>query len=139
MAGPAEAYFRLALPEPMAADPEFTPVFRALRAVLAEYEPRLTVVHDTPTHYYLDTHTLGRNKKPIMFGAVRMTKSYVSYHFMPVYVRDGLLVRMSPSLKKRMQGKACFNLRTVDPALIDELAAITRRGYEAWKKLRWVD
>jgi pyruvate dehydrogenase complex dehydrogenase (E1) component len=29
-----------------------------------------------------------------------------------------------------MQGKACFNFKTIDPALLEELAALTQKGYE---------
>ena len=38
-----------------------------------------------------------------------------------------------------MQGKACFNFSVVDRALIDELARVTRRGYEGWRELGWVE
>jgi hypothetical protein len=38
---------------------DFTPIFAELRAILAEHEPKLAVVHDTPTHYSLDTFTTG--------------------------------------------------------------------------------
>ena len=95
---------------------EFVPVFNGLREILAEYAPNLEVVHDKPDNYYLDTHTIGANKKPIFFAGVRIGKAYVSYYLMPIYgphLRDG----MSPALKKRMQGKACFNFTEVDPAL----------------------
>lgn len=116
---------------------EFVPVFSALRGILADYAPSLKVVHDTPDNYYLDTHTIGPNKRPIFFGGVRIGKGYVSYYLMPVYgpeVRDG----MSPALKKRMQGKACFNFTEVDPALFKELKQLTERAYAFWRKLGWV-
>jgi hypothetical protein len=86
---------------------EFEAVFADLRAILADYAPKLKVVRDKPGDYYLDTHTMGKNKKPIMFGAARIGKAYVSYYFMPVY--SDAIKGMSPALKKRMQGKACFN------------------------------
>ena len=50
--------------------PDFAPVFSALRSILAEYEPRLQVVHDRPDYYYLNTYTIGPNKHPIAFGGV---------------------------------------------------------------------
>src|SRR5215216_5104693 len=116
---------------------ELVPVFKELRDILAEYAPKLKVVHDRPDNYYLDTHTIGPNKRPIMFGGVRVTKNYVSYYFMPVYAE---MVRgMSPALQKHMQGKACFNFKTVDKALFMELKKVTRQGYQAWKKIEWVD
>jgi hypothetical protein len=116
---------------------DFAEVFKALRGILAEYEPKLKVVRDEPTWYYLDTHTIGPNKKPIMFGAVRIGKNYVSYYFMPVY--GGITAGLSPALKKRMQGKACFNFKEVDPALFKDLRTLTKRGFAAWKKLKWVE
>ncbi len=66
-----------------------------------------------------------------MFAAARIGKSYVSYHFMPVYF--GMGAAMSPALKKRMQGKACFNPST---RLFDELAD---KGYDEWRAKGWVD
>lgn len=115
----------------------FARVFAELRDILAAYEPKLKVVHDTPDHYYLDTYTIGPNKHPITFAFLRVMKNYVSYYFMPVHA--GHLREMSPALKKRMQGKACFNFTEVDPALFKELKALTKQGYADWKKLKWVD
>jgi len=34
--------------------------------------------------------------------------------------------RISPELRKRMQGKSCFNFTEIDPILFRELAALTR-------------
>ena len=116
---------------------EFETIFAELRAILSEYAPTLKVVHDKFGYYYLDTHTLGKNKKPIMFGAARVGKAYVSYHFMPVYA--GVIKGMSPALKKRMQGKACFNFSKRDPELFSELSRVTRQGYEAWREIGWVE
>jgi hypothetical protein len=119
---------------------EFDAVFQELRTILAEYEARLVVAHDRPDYYYLDTHTLGANKRPIAFGGVRMGKSYVSYYLMCAYAADAKTTAgISPELEKRRQGKACFNFKTVDPALFAELAKLTRKGYAGWKKLGWVD
>ena len=122
----------------MPADKDFAPVFQGLRSILAEYAPKLKVVHDRPDNYYLDTHTLGKNKKPIYFGGVRVGKAYVSYYLMPAYSPE-MQKGMSPALRKRMQGVACFNFTTVDDALFDELRQVTKRGYAEWKKLKWVD
>jgi hypothetical protein len=123
----------------MAQNPEFVAVFQDLRAILAEYEPKLKVVHDKPDNYYLDTFHVGANKKRVMFGGVRVHKNYVSYYLMSVYGQPGLLDGMSPALRKQMQGKACFNFKTRDESLFKELKQITRNGYQAWKKLEWVE
>lgn len=122
--------------KPAGPPPEFAEAFQALRRILQPYAPRLQVVHDTPTNYHLDTYTIGPGKRPIMFAGVRINKRYVSYYFMPIY---GAMPRgISPALKKRMQGKACFNLTHPDRALLAELAALTKRGWSDWKKLEWV-
>jgi hypothetical protein len=121
----------------MDANSSFNPVFSALRSILAEYEPGLDIIADEPGYYYLNTRTLGPNKHPISFGGVRIGKAYVSYYLMCAYAGNAQL-GMSPALKRRMQGKACFNFKSVDPELFDELRTVTRTGYEAWKKLGWV-
>ena len=120
----------------MPAKPDLAPVFASLRSIMAEFEPRLDVLTDEPNHYYLNTRTIGPNKHPIAFGGVRTGKAYVSYYLMPVYMTSA---EMSPELKKRMQGKACFNFTAIDEPLFEELRAITRRGYNAWKTKKWVD
>lgn len=66
--------------------------------------------------------------EPMWFGGVRVGKAYVSYHLMPVYTHPKLAAKISPALKKRMQGKSCFNFKAVDTALFDELEALTREG-----------
>jgi hypothetical protein len=116
---------------------EFESVFKALKTMLKPYAPSLKTVHNKAGYYYLDTHTIGPNKKSIMFAAARIGKNYVSYYFMPVY--GGMNAAMSPGLKKRMQGKACFNFTTVDRALFGELAELTRKGYDQWREKGWVD
>ena len=61
------------------------------------------------------------------FGATRLGKRYVSYYLMPVYVQPALLDDVSPALKKRMQGKSCFNFAKIDEPLLAELEALTGR------------
>lgn len=109
---------------------DFPAVFARLKAILKPYEPRMVVVKDDDTWYYLDTTFVGRNKKPIMFAAVRVGKAYVSYYLMCVYGNSKLAAAMSPALKKRRQGKSCFNFSTIDEALFAELESLTRAGAE---------
>jgi hypothetical protein len=116
----------------------FAPVFSGLRSILSEYEPTLNVVHDRADYYYLDTHAIGANKRPIFFGGVRIGKTYVSYYLMPICTPE-LQKGMSSALRKRMQGKACFNFNSVDEDLLAELRKLTKRGYQQWKKMEWVD
>lgn len=59
---------------------------------------------------------------------VRLGKNYVSFYLMTVYASPDLLKPMSPELKKRMQGKSCFNFKEIDRQLFTELKAITKAG-----------
>jgi hypothetical protein len=68
-----------------------------------------------------------------MFFAAVMKKSSVSYHLMPIYWKPQLAEGLSLRLRKRMQGKSCFNFASVDQGLFAELAAITKLGFEAYE------
>jgi hypothetical protein len=41
--------------------------------------------------------------------------------------------RISPSLKKIMQGQACFNFTTANPDWFEELGRLTQAGYQKLK------
>lgn len=58
-------------------------------------------------------------------AGTRPGKRYVSFYLMGVYARPELLDSMSPALRKRMQGKSCFNFSSVDEGLLTELDALT--------------
>jgi hypothetical protein len=109
-------------------------IFLELRGLLAPYGERLAVKKDTATDYYVDTYHVQKNRSPLFFGAVQVKKAYVSYHLMPVYCQPALLASISPALKKRMQGKSCFNFAASDEALFRELATLTAAGYESFRE-----
>jgi hypothetical protein len=108
----------------------FGDTFTALKRILQKQARKLVVVVDQPGHYYLDTEITMKNGKPLFFGAVQTKKNYVSYHLMPVYVFPDLLNDMSPELRKRMQGKSCFNFKEPDRVLFRELDGLTKRGFK---------
>ena len=69
------------------------------------------------------------------FGSVRLGKAYVSFHLMPLYMTPELTDTISPALKKRMQGKTCFNFKTdPDPEAAAELKRLTEAGIELWRR-----
>ena len=105
-------------------------VFPLLRTILLPYAEGMVVVCDEEAMYCLDTHHVMKNGKRMFFGSVRVSKSYTSFHLMPVYVNPSLLEGISEPLRKRMQGKSCFNFRKPDAALFAELTALTRAGYD---------
>lgn len=113
------------------------PVFAELRAILKPLAKGLVVVHDSDDHFYVDTTRNGPNGKPMFFGSARIRKDKVSFYLMPVYTAPALLADISPELKKRMQGKSCFNFNKVDPALFKELGALAKVGLAQFKKDGW--
>lgn len=57
---------------------------------------------------------------------------------MPVYMNPAMQKRISPELKKRLQGKACFNFSEVDAGLFRELADLTAAGFEGYRALKYI-
>jgi hypothetical protein len=108
-------------------------VFTALRALLAQHAKRLVVVHDSSDHFYVNSCVPDAKGKAVFFGAVKRSGSKQLFHLMPVYTNPELLEGASPALKKRMQGKSCFNFQQPDPALQDELGALVQRAAELWQ------
>ena len=107
---------------------DLQPVFQRLKKILAPYESKMTIAQDTDTMYMLNTRYLLKKNYPLMFAGVRLGKNYVSYHLFSVYTTPADAQTISPELKKRMQGKACFNFTTIDEPLFKELAKITKIG-----------
>ena len=113
---------------------DFQPIFAALKVLIEPYAGTLKP-HAKPGNYILIGPPTPRSQgKEVWFGGVQIKKNYVSYHLMSVYAFPDLLDGISPELKKRMQGKSCFNFKTVDKALFKELGALTKRGYQRFKK-----
>ncbi|MBP1990611.1 hypothetical protein [Paenibacillus eucommiae] len=119
----------------MSSADKFLEVFNQLKSILKIYEPEKKLITDTPDHYYLNTHKINpKNKLPIFFAAAQIKKNYVSYHLMPVYVFPELLEDISETLKKRMQGKSCFNFKEVNEELIEELKQLTEKGCQKYRE-----
>jgi hypothetical protein len=118
----------------MPAKDDFSTVFEGLKNILKPYAEKLTLRTDTPDTYYLDGPYSETWGKHLFFGSAQIKKNYVSFYLMPVYMYPELLKDVSPALKKRMQGKSCFNFKKVEPELFEELAALTRKGAEKFKE-----
>ena len=112
----------------------FEATFKRLTGVLKEYEKRLVLKTSGPENYYLNTPHTEKYQKELFFGAAQIKKNYVSFYLMPVYMFPELLKDVSPTLKKRMQGKSCFNFKTIDEDLLRELTQLTKKSFERLKK-----
>jgi hypothetical protein len=118
---------------------DFNEVFARLKAIFKSYAKKMVVVSDTPSRYYLDTRYIMKNKQPLCFGAVRLGKNYVSFYLMSIYACPDLLKGMSPELRKRMQGKSCFNFTEVDEKLFKELDKLTKAGAAKFRNEKFID
>jgi hypothetical protein len=100
-----------------------------LREIFAPYRDRLTISKEGPEGLYLELPGLEGNPWGYV-GGTRLGKRYVSFYLMGVYGAPELLDAISPELRRRMQGKSCFNFTSVDEALFAELAQLTARSIE---------
>ncbi len=112
----------------------FAATFFALKRVFASCEKHLKVTADTRSRFYLETKSPTYKGKPLFFGSVISGKAYVSFHLMPLYWDESLSKRVSTELKKRMQGKSCFNFTEPDPALFRELNKLTSAGLALYRR-----
>lgn len=120
---------------------DFDAVYVKLKAIMQEYERgslKGAPYGSRPNSYCLtgppSEFTRG---KPAWFGGVTMGKAYVSYHLIAVYAFPNLLDGISPELKKRMQGKSCFNFKEVNDKLFKELAVLTEKSYKRCEEMKF--
>lgn len=111
----------------------FETVFSKLKALLQTYEDRLVLKVDKADQYYLDMPFKRSDGYVYAFGGVHIKKNYVSYYLMPVYSQPKLLNAVSEKLKKRMQGKSCFNFKVLDDALLLELKELTEKSFASYQ------
>ncbi|HKG57735.1 MAG TPA: hypothetical protein VKA85_10850 [Candidatus Limnocylindrales bacterium] len=105
---------------------DFGAVEARLREILERCRGSLVTGEDRPGG--LTLVRTGNGRPDDFVAAIRVGKRYVSYYLMSVYERPQLLDGISPELRRRMQGKSCFNFTRVDDALMTELEALTRAG-----------
>lgn len=122
---------------------DFDAAFHALTPLLRRHADQLSVKADTPSGLTLVTRSPSpfpqHKGQPMYFAEVRRGKAYVSFHLMALYTNVELTNTMSAKLKKRMQGKSCFNFNsTPDPELLAELERLTEAGVQCFAKRNWL-
>jgi hypothetical protein len=122
---------------------EFSSAFAALKALLERHAKGLVVQSDTDAVYSLGGRVASpfpqHKGHPMWFGSAKLGKAYVSFHLMPLYMNPALTKIVSPALKKRMQGKTCFNFKAVpEPELLKELEQLTEAAIQDWTAKGWL-
>lgn len=115
---------------------DFAAAYAELRELMLRASPGMTVAKDGPGGLVLLApwpHPR-KPKEPMAFGFIRPGKAYVSFHLMPLYMNAGMQARVTPALRKRMQGKTCFNFKAVDAEAFAELEVLTRACAAAFAK-----
>jgi hypothetical protein len=107
---------------------EFKQAFEGLRKILKPYDEKLRVIKDGPGGYMSESKSIRYQGKPVMFVSIT-SKSYVALHLFPVYMFPDLLKGISPELKKRMQGKTCWNFKKAEEPLFAELGRIVEASF----------
>jgi hypothetical protein len=107
---------------------EFASAFQGLRKILRPYDKKLRVVKDGRSGYMSESKSIRYLGKPLMFAAIT-SKSYVAFHLFPVYMFPDLLKGISPELKKRMQGKTCWNFKKAEEPLFAELEEVVDASF----------
>ena len=121
----------------------FESTFTSLKSVFASHLKKLAIKTDKANEYTLAGKVPSpfpqHKGQPLAFGMVKIGRAYVSFHLVPLYMNDALKGSMSPALKKRMQGKACFNFKTApEPETIDELKKLTAVSFKDWAAKGWL-
>jgi hypothetical protein len=109
-------------------------VFDTLAALLRPYADRLSVKIDDERQLYLEESV--STGKPQMFAAVQAKASYIALHVFPLYVCPALLGSVSATLLSRMQGKSCFNFKTLDQLPETEVADLLQAAFASLEQKR---
>jgi len=117
--------------------PDLDKTYAALKRLLTAQRTHTRVEVDKPGYYCLVSKKATFRGKPLWFAGVRKGKNYVSYYLMALYNCPAVgRMKLSPELKKRRQGKSCFNFTRPEPALLRELKTLTKAAataYQGWK------
>ena len=108
-------------------------VFATLRQILKPYENQFAVKTDKPGNCYFETRAASLNGRRMFFAGAKIKKNYVSFYLTPLYMFPDLLNRISPGLKKLMQGQSCFNFTNMDQDCFDELHQLTQSAFQRLK------
>lgn len=113
---------------------EFEGVHERLKEILRSHADGLVITKDGPAGMALEVPGLEGRPWGYVAGT-RLGKKYVSFYLMPVYASPELAASISPELRRRKQGKACFNFTTVDEPLLTELDDLAGRGIPGFREV----
>lgn len=115
----------------------FPEIFQRLRAIMLAAAPGMVVTEESPTSLTLKTTWPEvRTGEPAWFGWIAVKKGYVAYHLMALYSLPALNDLVPEGLARRRQGKTCFNVKTADEAVFEDLRTLTEAAVRLEPELR---
>ena len=116
-------------------------IFAQLKELLVKYNPPFEAKIDNERWYDLysikDLVIEGRKRKEVFFASLIIQKSYVGFYFMPVYVETELKGIFQPELLRLLKGKSCFHIKQLDAALLGQIEAALKTGFELYQQRGW--
>jgi hypothetical protein len=115
-------------------------LFNALKSALEQCAPPMVVSKDKKDVYELmgDKPVPYGSKKTIVpgmyFSSIVARKDMVSFYFFPLYYQEKNFEKTIPTLMKYLKGKTCFHFKKPDQLNTKEMAAMLKKGIQAWKK-----
>jgi hypothetical protein len=80
----------------------------------------------------------GKKPQKTYIAGVIQQKNYVSFYFSPIYSHPNEFKDITPTLKKTLKGKSCFNINKITPQILKELEKLLKRGIGIYKEIKWI-
>jgi len=120
-------------------------VFDDLKSILSRHANSFTVregyVKNKRDYHLILQKPLvidGRKKDELWFASVIQQKHNIGFYFMPIYGCKEVRSQLSPALLQHLDGKSCFHLTSLTPALKKDIDAALQIGLAAYKKQKWL-
>jgi hypothetical protein len=117
-------------------------IFQQLKPLLQTYTPAMQPKVDDESHFDLwsvrNVVINGRKYKEVYFAGLVIQKSYVGFYYMPIYANTELSRHFPPELLKLLKGKSCFHIKKLDEALLEQIRAALKTGFEMYQERGWV-
>lgn len=116
-------------------------VYNKIKSILKKHKGVLTAKKDVKGDYQLYSikkiEVLNKVVDEMYFAGVTVKKNDVRFYFFPLYTHLKEF-RLTPSLKKRLKGKTCFQINKLDEELMNDISLLIKKGYEVYRKVKWI-
>jgi hypothetical protein len=127
-----------------AGQPELIPIFESIKKMLMPYAGKREMLLHMATYGQANlvshkaVEIAGRKRDDLWFASALIQKGYVGFYFIGVNMDSPLRKKIHPDLMKCLKGKACFHVKTNDPAMMKHINEALKLGYDAFVKMGWI-